>query len=117
MQHWLDDVRDEKIPGFLPNKNISIKLEEWFSKNRRPGESIWLPGSIKDSSGNEVKVTIGEEVDISWCCMLYGKDMQVEPFVTQAIILGYQLQTMLEPELVKRIFLQECDVYHGRGSK
>ena len=49
-----------------------------------------------------MKVTIGEEVDISWCCMLYGKDVEVEPFVTQAIILGYQLQTMLEPALVKR---------------
>ena len=104
MQIWLDDVRAEKIPGFLPNKNISIKIEDWFSKNRRAGESIWLPSTVQYTNGNEVKVMIGEEVDICWCCMLYGKDMQVEPFVTQALILGYQLQTMLEPELMKKGF-------------
>ena len=103
IQYWLSDARaEQQLPSYIPNRNITISIGEYFTANRRPGEKLWLPPEITDERGYRVQIDVGDNVDVSWCCMLYGKDATVEPFAVQAMLLGYQLNTLLEPALSKR---------------
>ena len=103
IQYWLSDARaEQQLPSYIPNRNITISIGEYFTANRRPGEKLWLPPEILDERGYRVQIDVGDNVDVSWCCMLYGKDATVEPFAVQAMLLGYQLNTLLEPALSKR---------------
>ena len=100
VETWIDDVRAEVVPPCIPRDTIHIEFPAYnFDCNRKYGETVYLP--IGPDS-RPIEMIIGNEVDLSWCCMLYGKEAKVANFATQAMLLGYQLNTELKPALAEK---------------